>query len=65
MALILDGKQENVPHKYIKIIICQEKKIRSLTALDQNKRLKQIKKPKYLHTCAPLCDLPSVISSMM
>ena len=35
-----------------------------MTALDLNKRLKQIKLQRMLHTCAPISELPSIIDTM-
>ena len=64
MVLVLDGNSENVAHARSKNGSFLEKKNRFVTTLDLIKGFKQIKLQRLHHTCAPISELPSNISTM-
>ena len=64
MVLILYSSSEHDAHTWIKLGIFGQKKIRFVTVLDVIECLKQVKHQGLIHTCAPISELPSKISTM-
>ena len=62
MVIILDGLTQNILHARRKISHFLSD-FKFLTSIDLDKRLKQIKLPILLYTCAPFSVLPFNIST--